>query len=65
MATKRQIAAASRRTPSRTARAAVNWRSRVTKPTVTDPKRRHEVIDRATSRIKTDARIDTITLGRD
>jgi hypothetical protein len=37
----------------------------VTKPTITDPQRRREVIDRATSRIKTDAQIDTITLGRD
>jgi hypothetical protein len=41
------------------------WRSRVIEPTVTDPKRRKEVIDRATSRIKTPAQIDTITLGRD
>jgi hypothetical protein len=37
----------------------------VHKPTVTDPKKRAETIERATSRIKTTARIDTITLGRD
>lgn len=42
-----------------------SWRSRVHKPTETDPKKREEAIDRATSRIKTTARIDTITLGRD
>jgi hypothetical protein len=41
------------------------WRSRVHKPVVTDPKKRAETIKRATSRIKTTARIDTITLGRD
>jgi hypothetical protein len=44
--------------------AATNGR-RVHKPTVTDPKKRAETIKRATSRIKTTARIDTITLGRD
>jgi hypothetical protein len=44
--------------------AATNGR-RVHKPTVTDPKKRAEKIKRATSRIKTTARIDTITLGRD
>jgi hypothetical protein len=38
---------------------------RVHKPTVTDPKKRSDTIKRATSRIKTTARIDTITLGRD
>lgn len=38
---------------------------RVHKPIVTDPKKRAETIKRATSRIKTTARIDTITLGRD
>lgn len=38
--------------------------SRVHKPKVTDPKKRALTIKRATSRIKTTARIDTITLGR-
>ena len=40
------------------------WRSRVKQPTVTDPKRK-EVIDRATSRIRMPAQIDSITRGRD
>jgi hypothetical protein len=42
-----------------------SWRSRVTKPIVTDPKRRQEAIDRATSLIKSDAQINTVSLGRD
>jgi len=64
MAVKRQN---SSRRPARRARVAVDdsWRSRVTKPTVTDPKRRRDTIDRATSLIKSDARIDTVSLGRD
>lgn len=65
MAAKRQTA--SQRSVSRNGngRAPIDWRSRVHKPTVTDPKKRAETIERATSRIKTTARIDTITLGRD
>ena len=63
MAAKRQTS--SRRAVSRNGRVTVNWRSRINKPTITDPKKRAEAIDRATSRIKTDAQIDTITLGRD
>jgi hypothetical protein len=39
--------------------------ARVHKPTETDPKKREAAIDRAASRIKTTARIDTITLDRD
>lgn len=42
-----------------------SWRSRVHKPTETDPKKRAEAVRRAGTRIKTTARIDTITLGRD
>jgi hypothetical protein len=65
MAAKRQTSTR-RAAPSATRVAAGNGRlSRVHKPTVTDPKKRAETIERATSRIKTTARIDTITLGRD
>lgn len=39
--------------------------SRVHKPSVTDAKKRAQAIKRATSRVKTTARIDTVTLGRD
>jgi hypothetical protein len=39
--------------------------SPVHKPAETDPKKRAEAIKRAGSIIKTTARIDTITLGRD
>lgn len=42
-----------------------SWRSRIHKPTETDPKKRAEAVRRAGSIIKTTARIDTITLGRD
>jgi hypothetical protein len=41
------------------------WRSRVHTPAETDPKKRAQAIRRAATRIKTTARIDTITLGRD
>jgi len=41
------------------------WRSRVHTPAETDPKKRVQAIRRAATRIKTTARIDTITLGRD
>jgi hypothetical protein len=37
----------------------------VHKPAETDPKKRVESVRRAATRIKTTARIDTITLGRD
>jgi hypothetical protein len=71
--------ATKRQTSSRRAAAPVNgipahpahpagtgwWRSRVHKPAETDPKKRVEAIHEAASLIKTDARIDTITLGRD
>jgi hypothetical protein len=52
---------------ARHARIAIDdsWRSRVAKPTVTDPKRRQEAFDRATSLIKSDAQINTISLDRD
>jgi hypothetical protein len=42
-----------------------SWRSRIHKPAETDPKKRAEIVRRAGTRIKTTARIDTITLGRD
>ncbi len=65
MAVKRQTA--SQRPVSRNGngRAPIDWRSRIHKPTETDPKKRAESIERATTRIKTTARIDTITLGRE
>jgi len=40
-------------------------RVRLNKPAETDPKKRVEAVRRAATRIKTTARIDTITLGRD
>jgi hypothetical protein len=63
MAAKRP--SSSRPAVSRNGRRTIDWRSRLHKPVETDPKKRAEMIDRATSRIKTTARIDTITLGRD
>jgi hypothetical protein len=42
-----------------------SWRSRVHRPAETDPKKRAEAVRRAGTRVKTTARIDTITLGRD
>jgi hypothetical protein len=64
MATKRQT---SQRSASQNGngRVPIDWRSRIHKPTETDPKKRAESIERATTRIKTTARIDTITLGRE
>jgi hypothetical protein len=41
------------------------WRSRLHTPAESDPKKRAQAIRRAATRIKTTARIDTITLGRD
>lgn len=65
MPAKRQPA--SRRSVSRNGngRAPIDWRSRIHKPTETDPDKRAESIERAATRIKTTARIDTITLGRE
>jgi hypothetical protein len=40
-------------------------RRRLNKPAESDPKKRVEAVRRAATRIKTTARIDTITLGRD
>jgi hypothetical protein len=40
-------------------------RRRLNAPAETDPKKRVEAVRRAATRIKTTARIDTITLGRD
>ena len=37
-----------------------SWRSRVVEPAIKDPAARRRAIDRATSRIKTSARIDTV-----
>lgn len=57
----------SRRATRRPARqpATIDWRSRVREPTISDPEQRRKAIDRAGSLIKTTARIDTISLGRD
>lgn len=65
MAAKRQTSTT--RAASSAARvAASNGRhSPVHKPAETDPKKRAAAIKRAGSIIKTTARIDTITLGRD
>ena len=41
------------------------WRSRMHTPTETDPKKRAQAVRQAATRIKTTARIDTVTLGRD
>jgi hypothetical protein len=35
-----------------------DWRSRVQRPRITDPEERRATIERATSRIKTDVRVD-------
>lgn len=51
--------------PSAPAPGAAGWRSRVHTPAVSDPKQRRESIKRAGSLIKTTAKIDTISLGRD
>jgi hypothetical protein len=42
-----------------------SWRERIHQPKITDPKRRREAIEHATSLIKTTATIDTVSLGRD
>jgi len=34
------------------------WQSRVQRPRITDPKKRRAAVERATSRIKTDVRVD-------
>jgi hypothetical protein len=65
MAARRQTS--TRRAASRAAKGAVhvNWRARVNKPKITDPKQQKEAIRRAGSRIKTTARIDTIHPGQE
>jgi hypothetical protein len=65
MATKRQNP--TKRAASGAAKAAANngRRLRVHKPAETDPKKRAEAVREAGSIIKTTARIDTITLGRE
>lgn len=64
MAAKRQTTTRAASSPARVA--ASNGRlSPVHKPAETDPKKRAAAIKRAGSIIKTTARIDTITLGRD
>jgi hypothetical protein len=50
---------------SRNGRAPIDWRSRINKPTETDPKKRAESVRRAATRIKTTARIDTIHPGQE
>lgn len=65
MATKRQNS--TKRAASGAPKSAANngRRLRVHKPTETDPKKRAEAVREAGSIIKTTARIDTITLGRE
>jgi hypothetical protein len=63
MAAKRQ--ASSRNAVSRNGRVTVDWRSRIHKPTEMDPKKRVEAVERAATRIKTTARIDTIHPGQE
>ena len=65
MSTKRRTSA--KRATSGAARVAASngRRLRVHKPTETDPQKRAEAVREAGSIIKTTARIDTITLGRD
>jgi hypothetical protein len=45
--------------------AARNGRLRLNRPAESDPQKRVEAVRRAATRIKTTARIDTITLGQD
>jgi len=64
MATKRQTTR--RAAPEASKIAASNGRRmRVHKPAETDPQKRAQAVREAGSIIKTTARIDTITLGRD
>lgn len=65
MATKHQTASERSVLRNEPGRAPIDWRSRIHKPIEKDPKKREESIDRAATRIKTTARIDTITLGRE
>jgi hypothetical protein len=64
MAAKRQNPA--RRVPGHSSiKIDESWRSRLHKPTETDPKKRAEAIRQAGSIIKTTARIDTIHPGQE
>lgn len=54
-----------KRAAAQNGRAGVDWRSRLHVPAESDPKKRAQEIRRAAKHIKTTARIDTITLGRD
>jgi len=65
MPAKRQPASQRSISPNGNAQPPIDWRSRIHKPTETDPKKRAESVERAATRIKTTARIDTITLGRE
>jgi hypothetical protein len=65
MVAKRQKASQRAMSRNGNGRAPIDWRSRIHKPTETDPKKRAAAVRRAGSIIKTSARIDTITLGRD
>jgi hypothetical protein len=64
MAAKRQNSTGSAASPAALV-TANGRRLRLNKPAETDPKKRVEAVRRAATRIKTTARIDTITLGRD
>lgn len=65
MATKHQAASECLPPRNEFGLAPIDWRSRIHEPIEKDPKKREESIDRAATRIKTTARIDTITLGRE
>lgn len=65
MAAKRQTTPQRSVSRNGNVRAPIDWRSRIHKPTETDPNKRAESIERAATRIKTTARIDTITLGQE
>lgn len=64
--TAKQQSSARRAAPQTAQAPASNGRPpRVHTPIEADPKKRVQAVRRAASRIKTTARIDTITLGRD
>jgi hypothetical protein len=65
MATKQQPSAKRAASPAPRFITVNGRRRRLNKPAETDPKKRVEAVRRAATRIKTTARIDTITLGRD
>lgn len=65
MATKQKTASQHSASRNGNGRVPIDWRSRIHEPAEKDPKKREKSIDRAATRIKTTARIDTVTLGRE